>query len=638
MHARIVLESLDGVPRDGVAAPAAHVLASWRRCLERYGLEPHRVRLPHVLTSAELACVRAPIDDLAALASPEIERLFLRLRGHGFIVSLAERGGATVLFRGDMPLHDAFDRTRNVLGAVSSEERQGTNGIGTCLHEARPLIIDGGAHFDARVTGFTCVAAPIFGAGREAIAVLNVSCWRRRPDVAPEFVLDIVAQSARRIGNRFFARRHAGRRVLRISRFSDFADISAEGRLALDGEDRIVDATAEALHLVGPGGGGPIGKRAGDLPAWDCGEGEIPPSVPGQFPLFIRPLDRPGPARRPAPHRASADASPELLDLQGLDPVLEAGIARARRVLGRGLPILLLGETGCGKSALARALHLAGADRGGPFVAVNCAAIPEELIESELFGHRPGAFTGASRKGAPGRLAEAAGGTLFLDEIGDMPLALQTRLLHVLSEGVFVALGGGPPQALRCAVIAASLHDLAALVRSGRFRQDLYFRLAGLVVEMPPLRDRADRDSAIERVFRDEACRAGQPGLRVDAAVWRVLRDHAWPWNFRELRHAARPAAALAEGPMITLAHLPAHLVPSGAGPDPARRGRQREIIAAALQRTGWNVLRAAAQLRISRATLHRRIRRFGLVRPRSGTKAASSSAQDNPEQEYALP
>lgn len=364
----------DLVTRGGDRLPAPHVLASWRRCLEEYGLRPDRVALPHVLTAAELAQASAPLADVVALAQPEIERLFLRLRAYGFIVSLAERGGASVLFRGDAALPAAFASTRNVIGAVSSEERQGTNGIGTCISEGRPLVIDRTAQFDTRVTGFTCAAAPILGAGRQIVAVLNASSWQLSRAVAPDLVLDLVAQSARRIANGVFDRRHAARAVLRVSRFGDFADTGAEGRLAIDAEDRIVDATAEALSLVGGAGASPIGMRLGDLPGLDAADAGGDPATlrPRAGRLFARRLE-PAPRWRSA-RRPARGGVPDFAEIQGLDPTLETRLARASRVAAEGIPVMIVGETGVSKTALARALHETGPRRAGAFVDIDGAA------------------------------------------------------------------------------------------------------------------------------------------------------------------------------------------------------------------------------------------------------------------------
>jgi len=240
--------------------------------------------------------------------------------------------------------------------------------------------------------------------------------------------------------------------------------------------------------------------------------------------------------------------------LQTGDAQMEAVIAKVRRVLDRDIPILLLGETGTGKELLARAIHHDSARARHPFVAVNCASIPETLIEAELFGYEEGAFTGARRKGAPGRIVQADGGTLFLDEIGDMPLALQARLLRVLQERLVSPLGSSKTIAVDVAVIGATHRNLREMIGRGEFREDLYYRLNGLVVKLPALRERSDLDVIVRNILRAES---PQRFLDVSDEVMRLIRAYHWPGNVRQLANVLRTAAVMAAGESrITREHL----------------------------------------------------------------------------------
>jgi transcriptional regulator of acetoin/glycerol metabolism len=292
---------------------------------------------------------------------------------------------------------------------------------------------------------------------------------------------------------------------------------------------------------------------------------------------------------------------------------MQRAVTTAVRLIDVGLPILLIGETGSGKGAFAEALHQSSARAARPFVAINCAALPESLIESELFGYQPGAFTGAAKTGAQGKLLEAQGGTLFLDEIGDMPAALQTRLLRTLSEGDVTPLGSGRAVRLDVAVIAATHQPLDRLIAERRFREDLYFRLAGATLRLPALRERADKAELIARLFAEEAGSQGSQAKLMPGTM-ALLEAHCWPGNVRELRHAARYAVALCDGEAI----LPEHLPPCFRGTEPVADGGDAGATALelALNRCGWNVTTAAKLLGLSRATVHRRVRSYGLRRP----------------------
>ena len=339
------------------------------------------------------------------------------------------------------------------------------------------------------------------------------------------------------------------------------------------------------------------------------------------------------------------------------DSVMHEVMARGKRFIDCGLPILILGETGTGKELLARALHAYGARRRAPLVAVNCASIPETLIESELFGYARGAFSGALPGGMKGKLAQANGGTLFLDEIGDMPAAQQVRLLRALSEREITPLGALAPVALDFQLICATHQRLEALVEAGLFRADLYYRIAVGVLRLPPLRARSDLRALAEQIAHEEAGRA----VTIAPEAWNSLLACAWPGNVRQLRAALRYACAVARDARIEAADLPQELlqmrIPDTAAPMPharaepqpprepaagsrirhdtsrdansdARSGAQRERVLRALASTRWNLSVAARDLGICRSTLYRQLKSLGIPHIRdSGTALIEGEA-----------
>ena len=284
--------------------------------------------------------------------------------------------------------------------------------------------------------------------------------------------------------------------------------------------------------------------------------------------------------------------------------------------------MLLTGETGTGKELVAGLIHAGSPRAARPFVKVNCAALPETLLESELFGHERGAFTGADRQRA-GRFEQADGGTLFLDEIGDMTPATQVKLLRVLQDGEFHRVGGNRPLRSDVRIIAATNHDLEQRVREGEFREDLYFRLHVIRVHLPPLRERGADVEALARHFLEQFARElGRPRVRFEADAIARIRAHAWPGNVRELRNAVERAVLLSDGEEIHAEHVGlAAGAASGWHPELPVGGLalsevERAVVLEALRRARFVQKDAAALLRVSRRKLNYMIRRLGITHP----------------------
>jgi two-component system, NtrC family, nitrogen regulation response regulator NtrX len=302
------------------------------------------------------------------------------------------------------------------------------------------------------------------------------------------------------------------------------------------------------------------------------------------------------------------------------------GIAQVRSVIERvaasDARVLVLGEHGTGKELVARNVHLLSARASGPFVDVNCAAIPKELIESELFGHEKGAFTGADARKI-GKFEEAQGGTLFLDEIGDMDLAAQAKLLRVLEENKVQRVGGQGTVAVDVRVVAATNKDLEALSKEGKFREDLYFRLAVIPIRVPPLRDRSeDVPDLFLKFFADYAAKYGRPNLRADAEALQDLKRRPWPGNVRELRNFAERAALLCQGDVLDVAATRALGV---AAPTEAsdlfaienfeqfQDAAEKAYLLKKLEENGWNIKRTAERLGMQRSNMYKKIDRYNL-------------------------
>jgi transcriptional regulator of acetoin/glycerol metabolism len=338
----------------------------------------------------------------------------------------------------------------------------------------------------------------------------------------------------------------------------------------------------------------------------------------------------------PPPASRAADQPLTLEDLAGEDPQMLRNARSARRIADSNVSVLIQGPTGSGKEAFAHAMHLASSRTSQPFVAVNCAAIPETLIESELFGYRAGAFTGARKDGMRGKLLQSSGGTLFLDEIGDMPLMLQTRLLRVLEEQEIVPLGSENPVKVNLHVLAASHRNLREMIARGTFRDDLYYRLNGITLELPALRDRADKERVIHHALAAETGN-GRPAAIERDALQRLLA-YPWPGNIRELRNVIRTALAICDGGVVRRIDLPGEIREAetvqiapptlqpralamtnattwAKGPGSANplQVAERAALLSVIEDCHGNMTRVAMQLGMSRNTLYRRIKRHGI-------------------------
>jgi len=312
--------------------------------------------------------------------------------------------------------------------------------------------------------------------------------------------------------------------------------------------------------------------------------------------------------------------------LAGEDPQMLRNVRSAYRIADSNVSVLIQGPTGSGKEAFAHAIHLVSGRSARPFVALNCAAIPETLIESELFGYKPGAFTGARREGMRGKLLQSSSGTLFLDEIGDMPLALQTRLLRVLEDQEIVPLGSETATRVDLHVIAASHRNLRDMIARGSFREDLYYRLNGITLELPALKDRADRERVIHRALAAETANGRPAAIELDA-LQRLL-EYPWPGNIRELRNVIRTALAICDGGVVRRIDLPREIRETYPLAEPAAdalargptlsplRVAERAALSRIIEEHRGNMTRTAAHLGISRNTLYRKMKRHGIPLP----------------------
>ncbi len=611
------------IPPAGPAADPS-IARSWLRCLEQHHLDPSLPRDPKVLEHARMLERRERLRRVLEIAEGEMHSLYQQLAGNDHAVLLTDAQGVILNCVTDDAERASFEQAGLWLGANWSESSEGTNGIGTCVVERQALTIQQDEHFRSRHTGLTCSASPVFDPHGELMAVLDVSSARVAVSRQSQFhSMALVSLSAKIIESCYFLRCFECSWLLRFHVLGECVGLFSEGLLAFEGDGRISAVNQSALNLLGRSREQLVGAALEDI--FECRLDDLfsrtSSLITNSWPLrtregrslFALVRAMPRPSQAPLVRRASQSPTPSGICLG--DERLAGDFRRALKVYERDVPLLLYGETGSGKEAFAKAVHRAGPRSAKAFVALNCAAIPESLIESELFGYSGGSFTGARKEGMRGKLQQADGGTLFLDEIGDMPLAMQTRLLRVLEERSVVPLGG-QPQDVDVRLISATHHDLAALVADGRFREDLYYRLNGLVLKLPALRERRDKGQLLDQLLAEES--REQP-IRFGSGVRERLLAYPWPGNVRQLRTVLRTLVALSEDGRVEVADLPVDIQRGGRAPAASARGglehAERSTLLAALEQQRWHVSRVAEQLGISRNTLYRKLRRHGLAR-----------------------
>lgn len=622
--------------------PGNRITQSWIRCLNEYSLDPDNCDEPVIIGHAELQERQERLADIQDVAKIEMANLYQQLAGSGYAIMLTDGDGVLLNYFGDPSFTHAASKSGLMQGAVWSERVQGTNGMGTCLIEKRPIIVHQDEHYLVRNIGISCAAAPICDHHGDVMAILDASSESR---LAQQHTLALVNMSVQMIENRVFLHQFRHEYILRFHNRPEFVGTLSEGAIAFSATGTVLAATRCAQFQLGV-------RTPSDIYGRDITElfnvslaGLLDNSLKKAIhpiPIFeVRggarffavtcpPEPIPCPSRQSTSkqgmHKHDETARTPLDALEFGDARMASNVEVAKRVLERNVAIVLYGETGTGKELFAKAVHLSGSRAQKPFVAINCAAIPESLIESELFGYKSGAFTGASKEGQRGKIFQANGGTLFLDEIGDMPIALQARLLRVLEEREVLPLGGDTPIKLDIRLISATHCDLQKKIAQNEFREDLYYRLQGLTISLPPLRERADRNALIKHVLAGEC--GDDNAVEIDDALLHVFDQHQWPGNIRQLRNILRTMIALREFDVLTISDLP-----PGFSTEPLQRreceataeletplnsleNAERDALIQELEQHAWNISTLAKQLRMSRNTLYRKMRRLNIKDP----------------------
>ncbi|CAN0628150.1 sigma-54 dependent transcriptional regulator, acetoin dehydrogenase operon transcriptional activator AcoR [Burkholderia multivorans] len=620
---------------------------SWQRCLVGH-VDPGVDRAPPPLDESRLMQWRSANTRLIDVSLPLMQQTREFLSQTGTVMLLADPDGMILQQEGDMRIIEPASEVGLVPGCDWTELNCGTNAIGTALALRQPVQIHGAEHFCAGIKRWTCSATvihdPLDG---HVLGVIDVSGLA---DTYSRYSLALAVSLAGRIEGRL-AKDAMERRLRLLDRCTArFGASPTDAILIVDERGRLVKANAQVVPALRRLGFDVHLDAGFVLPGMDAGARATSPANGAPpwlryahvealregadilgFMVVIPGAATPRGAIAAVRGRDRTRSAPYAFErIVGASPALRAAVDKARQLAPSKVPVLLLGETGVGKELFAQGIHQASERADGPFVALNCGGLSRDLLVSELFGYAEGAFTGARKSGAAGKIEAADGGTLFLDEIGEMPLDIQPHLLRVLEENEIYRLGENTPRKVNFRLVAATHRDLKDAIAKGMFRMDLFYRIAVTTVSIPSLRERAEDLPALVDHWLSHLCECYglQPRSFDDDAYARLL-NYGWPGNVRELRNAIEGSLLLSDGPVIKADKLPAEI---GAAARPAMpaaplaadlpaqaageslKTAEADYIRRALARHAGNLTQTASHLGIAKSTLYEKIRKYKLV------------------------
>ena len=619
------------------------ILESWERC-RKAEVDPGPGRSWDLLSEKDPERKKTRLIEIAR---PIIDTLYECIRGSESVIVLINQEGYILKTVGDLSALTAAEKLNFGPGANWNEQSVGTNAIGTALAVGSAIQVTGSEHYCESHHVWTCSAAPIRDMSGMVIGCLDMSGPREN---AHPHTLGMVVNAVRAIENHLLTEESHENLVKAHRYMATVFNSVSEGLITINDEGTVTDINSAAARLFNLQPGEMLGKRAGAVlrsnrkvteslaTGKEYSEEEVElntsagpvrcvtsaKSVVNEYGIkdgCVVTLRKCRPMWPVQKSTFKHSARFTFSDVIGESRPIHGAREKAKKAAKSPSTILLLGETGTGKEVFAQAIHNASDRKQGPFIAVNCGAIPRELIHSELFGYSEGAFTGARRGGQPGKFELADGGTILLDEIGDMPMTMQTNLLRVLEDRIVVRVGGDKPIHVDVRVIAATSRDLEEEVEKGDFRKDLYYRLNVFSIPLPPLRE-CKKDLPllaghfVERLSR----KLGKDIKNIDQAVFSIISGYSWPGNVRELRNVLEQAVSLADGEELLAEHLPTHLEQEESLVSEvddegviSLKALEKMAIERALSSCGGNVTKAARALGIRRSTLYEKMKKYGI-------------------------
>ncbi|MEL7568138.1 MAG: sigma-54-dependent Fis family transcriptional regulator [Dehalobacterium sp.] len=619
------------------------ILRSWQRCKDLH-VDPFSSKVEATLTPLEFGRIKKQKKRFIEIAHQYINLLYEYVKGSGFVIFLTDENGIVLLLAGDEDQLDIYRRINLTEGAVWSEEAAGTNAVGTAIQERKAVQIIGGEHFCAIHHEITCSGSPIFGTKGEFIGVLNMSA---RCENVHSHTLGMVVASAKAIENELKIEKameeikltngimsstleNVTDGIIRVNAQGEITQINSQAqKILVINEElalgkkliRIIPNLGRIEKLIQNNSGcmkelsfESKGKRV-EANVWIKGLTNEEKDYDGAV-LILQEREK---VFQLVNNITGAQASFNFDSIIGRNEKLLQAKELASKAALTNSTVLLLGESGTGKELFAQAIHNASR-RKGPFIAVNCSAIPRSLIESELFGYESGSFTGADRNGRPGKFERANGGTIFLDEIGDMPSDLQAILLRVLQEREVVRVGGYKPIPIDVRVIAATNRDILERIREGVFREDLYFRLNVIKISIPPLRERkSDISFLIEKIVPSISKKLNKRITSVSPEAMNIFIRYNWPGNVRELENILERSILMSQEDQILVSSLP----PCVLNPNNHTQEEVSKILTlneveeatirnALCQKS--SIVEIANVLGISRSTLYRKMKEYNII------------------------
>jgi transcriptional regulator of acetoin/glycerol metabolism len=642
------------------------ILDSWKRS-RAFSVDPIHSKTT-ILTPEELNSRINSNLLLLNTARPYMEKLYSIVEGSSSYLLIADKDGYILDMIGDKDIIEKGKDTQLVIGANRSERYAGTNAIGTCLELKKPIQMWDGEHYVLPHKEFSCSSAPIFDSNNNLLGCLNITGSKAEIHT---HTLGMVSSAADGITKELKIRKINQEIEMVNAQRNIIIETISTGLILLDEADNVIQINKNALSMLNFTYEDVIGNNLFDLISIDDPNDDgfhfsqeayefynkdtdiyyrnsnLPPVKFNMSTNFVKDsrglrtgtvirLNEPKLIHKLVNKISGYQSSYTFDSIIGSSPAIRDMIDACNRVAKSSLNVLILGESGTGKELVAQSIHNASKYANGPFVAINCGALPKGLIESELFGYERGSFTGANKEGNPGKFELADGGTIFLDEVGDMPLDVQVSLLRVLQTKEIIRIGGKYPRKVNVRIIAATNRDLETLIEAKTFREDLYYRLNVFSIQVPPLRDRKQDIIELANHFIDNFASSKGCNLRLSQEVSSLLIKYPWYGNVRELENTIERAVNITDEDEILFEHLPKSIQDyfitqerSGVEPqtgasiisqeqqlsqitsDYSLHTSSRNTIIACLMKTKGNVQSAAAMLGISRRTLYRKMEKY---------------------------